>query len=205
VELRFSTGESLSVFAGETVFLRRRGYSNDQYSIMPLSGVSPGGESQMLAFARQQVGKRFNRNGMHRAVLPTGCCRRRTDGHAASGVWFCSELVAATLQQGGYLSGVATNACSPNLLYGIARAGHSGSAAYGPVGRPLQTTVGVNSLALKHRHDHLDLRCFGGAPGAGAGAPRAGAGAMRPMPLAGQPRAGLWGAGVALGVAAGAR
>lgn len=166
VELRFSNGESLSVYQNETVFLRRRGYSNNQYVIMPLSGVSRQGEALMYTFARGQVGKAFNAWGMRRAALPW-LFHRSTDGARDGGLWFCSELVASTLQQSGYLGGLSANAVSPNALYSIACKGRSYDGEYGDVTGPLNSALGMNSLAFQARKGGLDLRCFGG-PGTGA-------------------------------------
>jgi hypothetical protein len=178
VELRFSNGESLSVYQGEAVFLKRRGYSNNQYMIMPLSGVSRAGEAAMHEFARRQVGKAFNGWGMRRAALPW-FLHRATDGAAPGGKWFCSELVTATLQRSAYLAGLRANSVSPNALYAIACKGRSYTGEYGPVGTPLNAAVGMNSVAFQSRKGGLDLRCFG-APG-GTAAQRngaVGAGAM---------------------------
>ena len=167
VELRFSNGESLSVYQDETVFLRRRGYSNNQYVIMPLSGVSRQGEARMYSFARRQKDKGFNRWGMRLALLPW-FFHRSTDGPLANGVWFCSELVASTLQQSGYLGGLAANSVSPNALYTIACKGRHYDGEYGDVTNPLNASVGMNSLAFQARKGGLDLRCFGGPVPAGA-------------------------------------
>jgi hypothetical protein len=169
VELRFTTGESLSVYQDETVFLRRRGYSNNQYVIMPLSGVSRVGEQQMRKFALEQVGKRFNGWGMRRAALPW-FLHRGMDGTEPEGKWFCSELVTATLQQSSYLSGLVPNSVSPNALYTIACQGRSYAGEYGALSNPLNAAVGMNTLAFHTRQSGLDLRCFGAPVPAAVGA-----------------------------------
>ena len=64
----------------------------------------------MLAFARQQVGKPFSNLGMARSLL----WPRSTDNKS----FYCAELVAAILKQGGLLS-LESNpgAATPHSLY----------------------------------------------------------------------------------------
>ena len=114
VELRFSDGKCLSVYAGEEVFLRERTYSNPQYVQYHLA-VRPQAEVNMRAFADGQVGKFFNGWGMIRATLPL--LWRRSDGHRAHGKWFCSELIVGALQAGGLCKGLNRATVSPNTLY----------------------------------------------------------------------------------------
>lgn len=145
VELRFRNGESLSIFQDETVFLKKRGYSNKQYTVVPLTGVTPQQEAKMYAFAKAQVGKQFNQMGLATAWVP--CCRRRTDGPERDGTWFCSELVTATLQEGGHLPTFEPNGSSPNGLYR-----HVSSTA-----SSLGAAIGVNTLAFQHRQHALQM------------------------------------------------
>lgn len=140
VELRFSNGESLSIFQDEVVFLKKRGYSNQNYEIMPLSNITKEAESVMYKFAQQQVGKRFNASGLRRAWLPW-FLRRNTDGAERRGRWFCSELVVSTLHKGGLLPKMTANSSSPNQLYVSAKKSES----------RLGGCVGVNKLAFSAR------------------------------------------------------
>jgi len=147
VELRFSNGESVSIYQNESVFLKKRGYSNKQYVIVPLTGVSVQQEAVMYKFAQQQCNKRFNYAGLKRAWTPA-CFRRTTDGHNVDGSWFCSELVTSTLHQGGHLLHVEPNGSSPNQLYDTVRAGKQSS---------LGGAVGVNTLAMNARQSSLAI------------------------------------------------
>lgn len=147
VELRFSNGESVSVFQNETVFLKKRGYSNKQYVLVPLTNVSAEQESRMYAFAQKQSGKAFNQSGLKLAWAPS-CFRRTTDGENSQGSWFCSELVTSTLQQAGHLLHVEPNGSSPNQLYDTVRAGKYSS---------LGGAVGVNTLAMSARQTSLEI------------------------------------------------
>ncbi len=114
VELRFSDGKCLSVYAGEEVFLRERTYTNPQYVQYHLA-VRPAAETKMREFATLQVGKNFNGWGMIRSALPL--LWRRSDGHRTSGRWFCSELIVGVLQAGGLCTGLNRSTVSPNTLY----------------------------------------------------------------------------------------
>lgn len=147
VELRFSNGESVSIYQNESVFLKKRGYSNKQYVIVPLTGVSVQQETKMYEFAQRQQNKRFNYAGLKRAWAPA-CFRRTTDGHDQHGSWFCSELVTSTLQQGGHLLHVEPNGSSPNQLYDTVRAGKHSSVG---------GAVGVNTLAMNARQSALAI------------------------------------------------
>ena len=114
VELRFSDGKCLSVYAGEEVFLRERTYTNPQYVQYHLA-VRGSAEKKMREFAQAQVGKRFNGWGMIRSALPL--MWRTSDGHRNEGKWFCSELIVAVLQAGGLCAGLNRSTVSPNTLY----------------------------------------------------------------------------------------
>jgi hypothetical protein len=151
VELRFRTGESLSVFQDETVFLKKRGYSNAQYRAIAIS-VEPAAEQRMLNFAREQVGKGFNAWGLRRSPLPWPLFRS-CDGSVDDGLWFCSELVTAALQVGGLLSDLVPERSSPNMLYSIAQAGVAGSRVSG-----LNAAIAPSRLALA---EHEGVVVFG--------------------------------------------
>ena len=82
---------------------------NPQYTYLAL-GCSRAAESRMLAFARQQVGKPFSNVGMARSLL----WPRSTDNKS----FYCAELVAAILKQGGLLSQESNpGAATPHSLY----------------------------------------------------------------------------------------
>lgn len=146
VELRFSNGESFSIYQNETVFLKKRGYSNTRYEIMPLTKIDANQEALMYSFAQKQVGKPFNSSGLRRAWLPS-LLRRATDGSEANGCWFCSELITSTLQRAGLVAGLQANGSSPNALYVLARR----SAAN------LGGVVGVNTLAMQQRQKNISF------------------------------------------------
>ena len=151
VELRFRCGESVSVFNGETVFLKKRGYSNTQYKIVALS-VDAESERRMYNFARNQVGKLFNTWGLRRALLPWPFYRS-TDGHLQSGSWFCSELVIRILQEAGLLLQEVAEQSSPNGLYALAYASASGQGVRGG----LKTSLAANQLALQEKTNSLQF------------------------------------------------
>lgn len=146
VELRFSSGESISIYQNEQVFLKKRGYSNTQYQIVPLTAVGAQAEKKMYRFATAQVGKEFNTGGLRRAWLPTWL-RRTTDGPTETGTWFCSELITKTLQEGGFFPTVDACGSSPNALFRAARTSRSG----------LGGVVGINSLALSERRNSIQF------------------------------------------------
>lgn len=153
VELRFRDGRSLSVFQDETVFLKKRGYSNRQYRIASIS-VSQRAEAKMQEFAQEQVGKKFNRWGLYRGVLPWPFARK-TDGHLKNGRWFCSELVTATLQAGGALLHTAPNVATPNQLFDVTQRGIGGE--YGNINGQcgLNSSISANLIALTERADEI--------------------------------------------------
>lgn len=144
VELRFRNGESLSIFQEETVFLKKRGYSNPNYRIVDLN-VSTSSEQRMYNFARLQVGKRFNRRGLYLALLPWPF-RPKSVGHTTNGRWFCSELIVTTLQQGGMLTTVDCSSASPNSIY---RAVHSSIA--GRSTWSLNAAISASRLAMQNK------------------------------------------------------
>lgn len=73
-------------------------------------GCSKAAEQKMLAFARQQVGKPFSNYGMAMSVLYP----RQSDAKS----WFCAELVAAILKEGGLMSKDSNpGAATPHSLY----------------------------------------------------------------------------------------
>jgi len=156
-ELRFRDGRSLSVFQDETVFLKKRGYSNRQYRIMSIS-IPKENEKQMIRFAENQVGKKFNKVGLWLGVLPW-FMRRRTDGHKPNGKWFCSELVCATLRVGGFMTDTQPNAATPNGLYEMCK--HSANGRYGctknaaKVG--LNAAISTNTLAMVERTTEMQF------------------------------------------------
>jgi len=144
VELRFRCGESLSIFQQETVFLKKRGYSNPNYRIVDLN-VSPSSESQMYSFARLQVGKRFNKSGLYLALLPWPL-RPASSGHQADGRWFCSELIVRTLQAGGMLTTVDATAASPNSIYRAVNSSISGRLTWS-----LNAAISASTLAMRNK------------------------------------------------------
>ena len=151
VELRFSCGESVSVFNGETVFLKKRGYSNTQYKIVALSADAEN-ERKMYHFARQQIGKGFNTWGLRRALLPWPL-NRDTDGHTTTGKWFCSELITCILQHGGMLLDTEPSQSSPNNMYDLAQASASGQGVQGG----LKTSLAANRLAMQEKTSSLQF------------------------------------------------
>jgi hypothetical protein len=146
VELRFRCGRSLSVFQDETVFLKKRGYSNLQYRAIGIS-IDPQAEEKMVRFAEAQVGKAFNTWGLRRAPLPWPLWRA-TDGEMPQGSWFCSELITATLQSGGMLMPMNAATSSPNELYDIAQSGVAGDVASG-----LNGAIAPSRLAIGERRN----------------------------------------------------
>jgi len=141
VELRFRDGRSVSVFQDEKVFLKKRGYSNQHYRALGIS-VPAAQEARMIAFAERQVGKNFNYWGLRRSAVPL--LWRTSDGTTENGVWFCSELVLATLQAGGMMPLGHPATSSPNALYDAAVAGMRGDS-----GRTLNAAIAPNMLALQ--------------------------------------------------------
>ena len=112
----------LRIFNGEHVELAERTGTNPNFSYVQLA-CTKDAERRMLRWAQEQVAKRvpFSQLGMLRSVL----WPRKTHGES----FFCAELVAACLREGGMLSahtnpGVAT----PAALY---RLFHRASAASG--------------------------------------------------------------------------
>lgn len=77
------------------VELTQRTGKNPCYSYLQI-GCSKKAEQAMLHWARQQVGKPFSSAGMMRSIV----WPRQTTGSS----YFCAELVAACLQQGGLLN-----------------------------------------------------------------------------------------------------
>lgn len=64
----------------------------------------------MLAFARRQTGKPFSNYGMTMSILFPRECDEKT--------WFCAELVAAILREGGLMSADSNpSAATPHSLY----------------------------------------------------------------------------------------
>lgn len=78
-------------------------------------GCSKAGEVRMLTFARDVVGRPFSNAGMFRSIL----WPRTTDNKT----FFCAELVAACLREGGLLStSVNPGAATPASLYKLFKA-----------------------------------------------------------------------------------
>jgi hypothetical protein len=105
----------LRIFNGEHVELAERTGTNPNFSYVQLS-CSRESEQRMLRWAQRQVARRvpFSQLGMLRSVL----WPRQT--HCES--FFCAELVAACLREGGLLSahsnpGVATPAALYRLFH----------------------------------------------------------------------------------------
>lgn len=74
-------------------------------------GCSKSQETRMLQFARQQVGRPFSTAAMVRSVTS---CPRRTTGNS----YFCAELVASVLKEGGLLSPDSNpGSATPESLY----------------------------------------------------------------------------------------
>ena len=65
-----------------------------QYTYLSL-GCSNGAEQRMLQFARAQVGKPFSNMGMARSLIWPRSSTMQT--------FYCAELVAAILKQGGLM------------------------------------------------------------------------------------------------------
>ena len=149
VELRFRNGESVSIFQQETVFLKKRGYSNPNYRIVDLN-VSVSSEKQMYSFARAQVGKEFNKTGLYLALLPWPL-RPASTGHAKNGRWFCSELIVKTLQQGGMLTSADPSAASPNSIYRSVRGSIAGR-TWG-----LNAAISASRLAMQNKVSQLQF------------------------------------------------
>lgn len=73
-------------------------------------GCSKTAEQRMLAFAKRQIGKPFSNYGMAVSVM----WPRQTDEKT----WFCAELVAAILREGGLMSSDSNpSAATPHSLY----------------------------------------------------------------------------------------
>lgn len=82
---------------------------NPQYTYLSL-GCSKAQEQRMVNFARQQVGKPFSNSGMARSII----FPRTTTGSS----YYCAELVAAILKQGGMMSSDSNpGAATPYSLY----------------------------------------------------------------------------------------
>ena len=80
-----------------------------QYTYLSL-GCSKAQEHRMLNYAKRQVGKPFSNIGMARSLI----FPRTTTGES----WFCAELVAKILQEGGLLSSDSNpSAATPYSLY----------------------------------------------------------------------------------------
>ena len=91
------------------VELCQRTGRNPQYTYLSL-GCSKAQEQRMVNFARQQVGKPFSNSGMARSII----FPRTTTGSS----YYCAELVAAILKQGGLMSGDSNpGAATPYSLY----------------------------------------------------------------------------------------
>ena len=71
-----------------------------QYTYLSL-GCSKAAEQRMLSFARAQVGKPFSNMGMARSLLFPRATDHRT--------YYCAELVAAILKQGGLMYAAHTH------------------------------------------------------------------------------------------------
>ena len=83
-------------------------YVNPQYTYLSL-GCSQAAEQRMLNFARGQVGKPFSNMGMARSLV----WPRPTDHKT----YYCAELVAAILKQGGLMyAALHTQTPRPSLL-----------------------------------------------------------------------------------------
>ena len=64
----------------------------------------------MLAYAKKQVGKPFSNYGMAVSIMWPRQCDEKT--------WFCAELVAAILQEGGLMSTDSNpSAATPHSIY----------------------------------------------------------------------------------------
>jgi len=95
------------------VELTSRTGRNPQYSYVQL-GCSKAAEQRMLAYSRSLVGRPFSNSGMARSVF----FPRTTDGTS----FFCAELVAAILKQGGLMSAVSNpGAATPQSLHRMYR------------------------------------------------------------------------------------
>lgn len=84
------------------VELTERTGRNPAYTYLSL-GCSKASEQRMLSFARAQVGKPFSNMGMARSLL----FPRATDNRT----YYCAELVAAILKQGGLMYAASQSPC----------------------------------------------------------------------------------------------
>lgn len=103
VELVFEDDMAFSIFAGETVFFKRRTFANPCYSLLSVS-VTQAEYSSLYSFcqaaATQEIG--FTDVGMVMSYLqPTYCPVFYTTPSSESGLTFCSKIVAEALQFGG--------------------------------------------------------------------------------------------------------
>jgi hypothetical protein len=89
--------------------LTQRTGRNPSYQYLSL-GCSKMSEQRMLAFARKQVGKPFSNYGMAMSLLMPRTCTDKD--------FFCAELVARVLQEGGLLSADSNpSAATPYSLF----------------------------------------------------------------------------------------
>lgn len=108
-----SLSYACSVFQGGEVFFDDdKGYSRDGYEYLTISGMQPADVQRMENFCFQEAYNRspFNSRGFYRAGTPFP--RKKS-----SGEWFCSELVATALQQGGLLTEYTPGAMTPLGIY----------------------------------------------------------------------------------------
>lgn len=84
---------------------------NPQYEYLQL-GCSRNAAAKMLAYAKRCVGKPFSNVGMARSLF----WPRQTDSTS----FFCAELVAALLKEGGLMDGASNpGEATPQMLYAI--------------------------------------------------------------------------------------
>ena len=71
----------------------------------------PSVEGEIYRFCQREQNSRYDWRGIAFSFLPVPI------GWQSADKWFCSEIVAAGLQLGGFLSGYTPAALSPNQLY----------------------------------------------------------------------------------------
>jgi hypothetical protein len=133
VEMRFDDGYATSIFAGESVFYRKRSYSNPNYTLLTIL-VSDKQERDLKKIAQEAANGRvqFDHCGMYAATCPClsivydamcGCKWSSSACKAIVEPTFCSKYVTSLLHivQVPEVSHLNASSTTPSMLYNSLR------------------------------------------------------------------------------------
>ena len=122
VEVGFEDGMASSIYAGESVFMHHRTFSNPNYAVVSIS-VTGDQESKARKFCNKRVGTKFDGIGMYTARLPRPLrwlvsfvtCSKKQDST------FCSKYVVEVMQHINMqcFMGMDPSGTSPSMVHRV--------------------------------------------------------------------------------------